>query len=132
MKILIVIGSLRAALFSKKLAEAATQLGPAECDFEIIDGRDVPLYDQDLDGEDKPPAVARLMDRVVGADALCFITPEFNYGLPANLKNIIDWASRPAYNSPLKGKPALAICLSAAPAGGARAHAQLTTVLGGH
>ena len=54
-------------------------------------------------------AVTRLMGRVVGADALCFITPEFNYGLPANLKNIIDWASRPAYNSPLKGKPALAI-----------------------
>jgi chromate reductase len=87
LKILIVIGSLRAASFSKKLAEAATQLGPAECDFEIIDGRDVPLYDQDLDGDDKPAAVARLMDRVVGADALCFITPEFNYGLPANLKN---------------------------------------------
>ena len=67
---------------------------------------DVPLYDQDLDGEEKPTAVTALLDRVIAADAMIFITPEFNYGLPASLKNVIAWASRPAYNSPGRSIPA--------------------------
>ena len=131
MKILIAVGSLRAASFSKKLALAAADLGPEGAEFEIVDGRDLPLYDQDLDGEEKPASVQTLVDQVSSADALVFIAPEFNYGIPGTLKNLIDWASRPAYNSPLKNKPSLVIALSVAPAGGARAHSQLSVVLGG-
>lgn len=131
MKVLVLIGSLRKASFSRKLALAAASLGPEGMTFEIADGRDLPLYDQDLDGEEKPAAVARLLDQVSGADGLVFITPEFNYGIPASLKNAIDWASRPAFKSPLKDKPALVLALSPAPAGGARAHGSLTTVLAG-
>jgi chromate reductase len=59
------------------------------------------------------------------------VTPEYNYGIPGALKNLIDWASRPAFRSPLKGKPALIVAFSLAPAGGARAYAQLSAVLGG-
>ena len=95
------------------------------------DGRELPLYDQDLDGEEKPPAVVELLERVGGSDALLFITPEFNYGIPGPLKNAIDWASRPAYRSPIKDKPSLIIALSIAPTGGARAELQLATVLKG-
>jgi len=131
MKILIAIGSLRAASFTKKLAQATVEAGPDGAEFEIIDGRDLPLYDQDLDGDEKPAAVQQLADQMNGADALIFVTPEFNYGIPGTLKNLIDWASRPAFNSPLKDKPALLIALSLAPTGGARAHGQLSTVLGG-
>ena len=59
------------------------------------------------------------------------VTPEFNYGIPGPLKNAIDWASRPAYRSPIKDKPSLIIALSIAPTGGARAELQLATVLKG-
>ena len=131
MKTLILLGSLRAASFSRKLALAAQAAAPDSMTFEIIDGRDVPLYNQDLDGEEKPAAVQVLLDQVTAADGLLFVTPEFNYGIPASLKNMIDWASRPAFKSPLKGKPALVMSQSVAPAGGARVWAQLTSVLGG-
>lgn len=131
MKILIVLGSLRAASFSRKLGEAARALAPDGVEVETTDGRDLPLYDQDLDGEEKPSAVQAQLGQVTGADGLVFITPEFNYGVPGTLKNWIDWASRPAYNSPLKGKPSLVIAHSIAPSGGARAHDQLTSVLVG-
>lgn len=131
MKILALVGSLRAASFSRKLALAAAAVAPDGVAVEIVDGRDVPHYDQDADGDDKPPAVAALLEKVSGADALLFVTPEYNYGVPGALKNMIDWASRPAFRSPLKDRPALVLALSMAPTGGARAHAQLTTVLGG-
>ena len=131
MKILALIGSLRAASFSKKIAEAAAELAPEGTTVEIVDGRDLPLYDQDLDGDEKPPSVVRLHEQVNGADALLFISPEYNYGIPGTLKNLIDWASRPVYNSPLKGRPTMLIALSPSPAGGSRAHAQLGTVLAG-
>lgn len=131
MKVLAVIGSLRTESFCRKLAHAAASLAPAGMELEIIDGRDLPLYDQDLDVEEKPAAVQVLFDQIEGADGLLFVTPEFNYGIPGPLKNLIDWASRPAFKSPLKDKPALLVALSPAPTGGARAYAQLATVLSG-
>ena len=131
MKVLALIGSLRAESFSRKLARAAAELAPAEIQIEIVDGRDLPLYDQDLEAAEKPAAVQTLLDQVSGADGLLFVTPEFNYGIPGSLKNLIDWASRPPFRSPLKDKPALLIALSPAPTGGARAHAQLASVLSG-
>lgn len=130
MKILCWVGSLRRGAFGAKLAQAVAEAGAgAEVVFE--DGRELPLYDQDLDGDEKPGAVQTLLDRVSAADAMVFVTPEYNYGIPGPLKNAIDWASRPAYDSPLKGKPSLVIAYSVAPTGGARAHQQLGTVLAG-
>lgn len=131
MKILAFIGSLRGESFSRKLARAAEAAAPQGMTFEFTDGRDLPLYDQDLDSEDKPAAVRSLIEQVEGADALLFVTPEFNYGIPGPLKNAIDWASRPAYRSPLKDKPSLVIAHSIAPSGGVRAELQLGSVLKG-
>jgi chromate reductase len=131
LKILVLIGSLRAAAFSRKLANAVADAAPEGTEVAFADGRDLPLYDQDLDGEEKPAAVQVLLDQVSAADGLVFVTPEFNYGIPGPLKNAIDWASRPAYNSPLKEKPAAVVSHSIAPSGGARAHTQLTSVLSG-
>ena len=131
MKVLVFVGSLRAAAFSRKLAQAVVGLAPDGAECEFADGRDLPLYDQDLDGEEKPASVQALLDQVTAAEALVFVTPEFNYGIPGPLKNAIDWASRPAYNSPLKGKPSWVIGLSLSPLGGVRAHDQLQTVLSG-
>jgi len=130
-KLLVVLGSLRADSFCKKLAKAVAGQLPSDVAVTQIDGGDLPLYNQDLDGEDKPAPVQNLINHVTSADALLFITAEFNYGIPGPLKNLIDWASRPAYASPLKGKPALIMAHSIAPTGGARAHVQLSSVLSG-
>ena len=131
MKILTFIGSLRREAFSRKLARAAKSVAHENISFDFADGRDLPLYDQDLASEEKPAPVQTLLDQVRGAEALLFITPEFNYGIPGPLKNAIDWASRPAYRSPLKGKPSLIIAHSIAPSGGVRAEVQQRNILNG-
>lgn len=131
MKVLVLVGSLRGASFSRKLANAVQGLAPSDMQLDYTDGRDLPLYDQDLDADEKPDPVQTLLDQVSGADGLLFVTPEFNYGIPGPLKNLIDWASRPAYRSPLKDKPSAIVSLSVAPTGGARAHTQLHSVLSG-
>lgn len=130
MKVLCWVGSLRSGSFGGRLAGAVAQAADGMT-FETVDGRDLPHYDQDLDGDDKPAPVVRLLEQVTACDAMVFVTPEFNYGIPGPLKNAIDWASRPAYRSPLKGKPSLVIAYSIAPTGGLRAHQHLCDVLAG-
>ncbi len=130
MKILCWVGSLRRGAFGQKLARAA-EAAAGGASFVFEDGRDLPHYDQDLDGEEKPAPVTALLQRVNECDAMVFVTPEFNYGVPGPLKNAIDWASRPAYRSPMKDKPSMVIAYSISPTGGLRAHQQLTSVLAG-
>ena len=129
MRILFVLGSLRSDSSSRRLAHAIQASLPEDAQSEMVDGRDLPLFDADLESQKKPSSVEALIDHVNQADALIFVTPEFNYGIPGPLKNWVDWASRPPFNSPLKAKPALVITQSISPSGGARAHAQLTAVL---
>lgn len=85
----------------------------------------LPHYDQDLDGAAAPPSVVDLRRRIEEADGVLVVSPEFNYGIPGVLKNAIDWASRPAFASPLKGKPVLIVTCSPAFTGGVRAQSQL-------
>jgi chromate reductase len=131
MKILVFVGSLRGASYSLKLARAAEKAAPGGTHFEYTDGRALPLFDQDLEEPDKPEPVRALVDKIEAADALLFVSPEYNTGIPGPLKNAIDWASRPPYRSPLKDKPSLILTCSPSPIGGARAHTQLSAVLGG-
>jgi chromate reductase len=131
LKILSIIGSLRKESFSRKIALAAESHAPDGILFERTNASQVALYDEDLDTEDKPAGVRDFLEAIESADALLFVLPEYNYGIPGPLKNAIDWASRPAFRSPLRGKPSLIIACSMAPTGGARAYAQLSTVLGG-
>ena len=98
MRILAVSGSLRAASYNTALARAAAELTPEGVDVELYDGLgDLPLYDADLDGEQAPPSVGDLRARIAGADAVLFVTPEYNGSIPGVLKNAIDWASRPPH-----------------------------------
>lgn len=90
---------------------------------------DVPLYNADLDDDGRPPRVAELKALVAEADGLVMATPEYNYGMSGVLKNAIDWISRPAYNSVLKGKPILVITSSLAATGGVRAQQQVRDTL---
>jgi chromate reductase len=104
--ILGISGSLRAASYNSALLRAAQKVAPAGMDLDIFDGlRAIPPYDQDLDTDDPPDAVADLRGRIRGADGLLIATPEYNYGPSGVLKNAVDWASRPPATSALKRKP---------------------------
>lgn len=88
----------------------------------------LPFYSEDLN-KAKPANIKAFLQAVVECDAIICITPEYNHGIPAVLKNAVDWASRPAFASPLKGKPVTIITQAEGPVGGARAQAHLKLVL---
>ena len=131
MKILGINGSLRRDSYNLKMLKAAGDYFSERVSFDIVGLGDLPLYNQDLDGDNKPQAVAIFKERLESADALLFSTPEYNHSIPGVLQNAIDWASRPAFDSPLTRKPAGILSASMSPIGGARAQGQLRTVLNG-
>jgi chromate reductase, NAD(P)H dehydrogenase (quinone) len=122
-------GSLRQASFSTALIKLlAHHLQPA-IELSLVDISDVPLYNEDLEGANKPAAVNAVNAALAQADAVLFITPEYNHGIPGVLKNTLDWVSRPVFNSVLKGKPVSIITSSLAFTGGVRAQYQLRETL---
>ncbi len=117
--ILGIAGSLRKASYNRGALRAAQQLAPADAPIEIFELDGIPPFDQDQDTQ-PPEKVARLKSRVRAADAVLFVTPEYNYSIPGVLKNAIDWASRPAFQSVLAYKPVAVMATSRGPLGGAR------------
>ena len=90
---------------------------------------DVPLYNGDLEGERLPDPVRALRTAIAASDGIVLCSPEYNHGMSGVLKNALDWASRPAFNSPLKNKACLPMTSSPGYVGGARAHAQMHETL---
>ncbi|WP_223507618.1 NADPH-dependent FMN reductase [Pseudomonas sp. BF-B-25] len=90
---------------------------------------EIPLYNSDLEAEALPASVAALKEAISQADGLIICSPEYNYGTSGVLKNALDWASRPGFNSPLKNKPVLIMTSSPGLLGGVRAQAQLRETL---
>jgi chromate reductase len=107
----VLVGSLRRDSFSRKLALALPGLTPASLELRIVEVRDLPHYDQDFE-PDPPPAVGEFRSRIREADAVLFVTPEFNRSVPGALKNAIDVGSRPSGKSAWGGKPAAVISVS--------------------
>ena len=100
----VLVGSLRKDSFSLKLAKALAALAPPQLKLEIVEIRQLSLYNQDDDAN--PPAEwVAFRDRVRRADAVLFVTPEYNRSVPAALKNAIDVGSRPYGQSAWDGKP---------------------------
>lgn len=124
-KIAVLIGSLRDGSLSRKIADSLQDLAPEGVTLDLIELGDLPLYNQDLETDTPPPAWARFRDRVQRADGVIFVTPEFNRGLPAALKNAIDVGSRPYGSSAFAGKPAAVISQSPGALGGFGANHQL-------
>jgi chromate reductase, NAD(P)H dehydrogenase (quinone) len=121
-------GSLRKASVNRGLLRAASALLPEGMTLEIFDIGPIPLFNEDLlTGGETPPAVVDFKLRIAAADALLIATPEYNYSIPGVLKNAIDWASRPAKESPLNDKP-LAIMGAGGIMGTSRAQAHLRQV----
>lgn len=98
------VGSLAKASINRKLARALVRLAPAELTMQEIPIGDLPLYSYDHDAN-YPPAGKALKDAIAGADAVLFVTPEYNRSIPGALKNAIDWASRPWGTNSFARKP---------------------------
>src|SRR5258706_4940387 len=126
-KILGIAGSVRKASFNKSALRAAQKLVPDGASIEIFDIGGLPGFNQDE--EKNPPAkVTELKAKIRAADAILFVTPEYNYSIPGVLKNAIDWASRPYGDSAWTGKPVAVMGASVGVIGTARAQYHLRQV----
>ena len=132
MRVLGISGSLRRESHNSKLLRAAGELiDERHVEFVVFDGlKEVPPYDEDDDGAEAPAAAARLRDAIAGADAILIATPEYNSSIPGQLKNAIDWASRPLAKNPLRNKPVAVVGASTGMFGAIWAQAELRKVLG--
>ena len=116
-KVAVLVGSLRKASFNRKMAHALEGLASERLKLEIVEIGELPLYNADLE-ESMPPAWADFRRRLAEADAVLFVTPEYNRSVPGVLKNAIDVGSRPPGKSVFSGKPAAVVTVSQGALGG--------------
>jgi chromate reductase len=122
------VGSLSATSINRELARALISVAPEDLEFSEIPIRDLPLYSPDYDADFPPEAVA-LKDALHRAQAVLFVTPEYNRSIPGALKNAIDWASRPWGKNSFDHIPAAVIGASVGQIGTALAQQSLRAVL---
>lgn len=122
--ILGIAGSLRRESFNRAVLRAAQKLAPADASIEVFELDGIPGFNQDEE-QNPPPRVAELKAKAKAADAILFVTPEYNYSVPGVLKNAIDWASRPYGDSAWSGKPVAVMGASIGAIGTARAQYHL-------
>jgi chromate reductase, NAD(P)H dehydrogenase (quinone) len=127
-KVAVLVGSLRKDSINRRLARAVEKLAPDELAFEHVDIGGLPLYNQDFDGG-YPAPCQQLKRQIEAADALLFVTPEYNRSIPGVLKNAIDIASRPWGTNSFAGKPGAVIGASIGSTGSALAQQHLRNVL---
>ena len=129
-RILGISGSLRRDSHNTSLLRAAAEEAGQDVELELYDGlKDVPPYDQDDDVPPRSPSVARLTSAIADAEAVLFATPEYNASIPGQLKNAIDWISRPPATNVLRNKPVVVIGASTGAFGAVWAQAELRKVL---
>ncbi|SDG30797.1 NADPH-dependent FMN reductase [Alloyangia pacifica] len=124
-KVAVIVGSLREGSYNRMLARALTEVAPEGLDFDFVAIGDLPLYNPDLDEGTPPEAWSRFRAQVKASDAVLFVTPEYNRGLPAAVKNALDVGSRPYGDSVWDGKPAAVVTGSPGGPGGFGANHQL-------
>jgi chromate reductase len=124
-----IIGSLAAHSINRRLAKALARLAPEGMTLAEIPIRELPLYRHDYDADYPAPARA-FKKSIEDSDALLFVTPEYNRGIPGSLKNAIDWGSRPKKANAFVGKPSAVIGASTGKIGTAVAQRELHSVLG--
>ena len=129
-KILGISGSLRRGSYNARLLEAVAELLPEGVELELFDGlKAVPPYDEDDDVEPAPDPAARLRATIAGADAIFIATPEYNSSVPGQLKNALDWASRPLMTNSMRFKPVAVAGASTGAFGAVWAQGELRKVL---
>ena len=127
-KVAVINGSLRKDSINKKLALAIAKLAAGKLDMKLLDISDLPLYNQDFDA-DYPAAATRVKNEIAAADAVLFVTPEHNRSIPAALKNVIDWVTRPYGTGKWQGKIAGIVGASGGQVGTAIAQDHLRSIL---
>jgi len=128
-KIVGISGSLRRGSFSTALLKVLAEKSQPAIEIKIVTLEDIPLYNEDLDRKPEILAVAAFKRIIAESDGVLIATPEYNHGIPGVLKNALDWASRPVFESCFKHKPVSIISSSLAFTGGVRAQYQLRETL---
>ena len=130
MRVLALSGSLRRDSLNTRLLRAAQELGGPGVEFVRYESlATIPPFNQELEHR-QPAEVHELRQRIEAADAVLIATPEYNGSIPGQLKNALDWVSRPLADSPFRGKPAAVIGASTSTYGAMWAQAELRKVLG--
>ena len=122
--IAVIVGSLRKESLNRKMANALIGIAPPSLDMQIVEIGNLPLYNQD-DEANPPPASKAFKERIEKAQAVLFVTPEYNRSVPGVLKNAIDIASRPSGKSAWNSKPAGVVTVSPGAIGGFGANQHL-------
>ena len=122
-KVLVLVGSLRAASVNRQIAELAVEQAPDGVELRIFDRLgELPFYNEDIDTAEVAEPVVALRAAAGEADAALVVTPEYNGSIPGVLKNAIDWLSRPFGNGALKDKPLAVVGAALGQYGGVWAH----------
>lgn len=130
MRILGISGSLRDGSHNSRLLAAASRLLPADVEYVRFAGlKEIPPFDEDDESDSPHPAVSFLREQIAAADGLLIATPEYNSSIPGQLKNAVDWASRPFDTSVLRNRNAAVIGASTSMFGAVWAQAELRKVL---
>ena len=127
--IAVIVGSLRKDSFTRKVAQSMIELAPASLNMEIVEIRDLPLYNQDDETEHPPAAFTVFRERIRQADGILFCTPEYNRSVPGALKNAIDVGSRPYGKAAYADKPCAVVSVSPGALGGFGANHHLRQML---
>jgi chromate reductase len=117
-KIAVLVGSLRQASFTRKLAKNLMLVAPPTLELEIVDISQLPMYNEDDETASAPPTWTEFRGRIGEADGVLFCTPEYNRSMPAVLKNAIDVGSRPYGKAVWNGKPCAVVSQSPGALGG--------------
>ena len=127
-QVAVIVGSLRRDSINRRLANALARLAGPALQLNLLDLSALPLYNEDL-WQAPPESVLRLKRDLVAADGVLFVTPEYNRGIPAVTKNVVDWGSRPMAESAWPGKPTAIVGTSPGAIATAVAQSQLRSVL---
>jgi chromate reductase len=126
-KVAVIVGSLRRGSINEQLARALARLAAPAMELNIVSIAELPVYNPDIDGS--TPAADAFRAAVGAADAVLFVTPEYNRSIPAPMKNALDWGSRPYGKACWSGKPAASIGASPGAVGTAVAQQQMRAVM---
>ncbi len=128
MHLVALCGSLRAASYNRHALRLLAEQLPAGGTLELLDWRELPLFDADVLARGEPDAVRELKRRIHAADGVVIATPEYNFSIPGGLKNAIDWLSR-GEDQPFRHKPVAIVSAATGPLGGARVQYELRRVM---
>ncbi len=124
-RVAVLVGSLRKEAFSRRLANALIQLQPDSLRLEILEIGGLALYNQDLETDSPPAAWKEYREKLAACEAVLFVTPEYNRGMPAAIKNAIDVGTRPYGKGAINRKPCAVASSSPGGLGGFGANHQV-------